>query len=169
MIYMSMSVEICVCTSQADKARGYGARVYCVGVMDFDQNQVGGLLSVSPLFLISFICWPVRKRHFSLVLTVWVVQTLSLYLSFCVSVCVGQSFSRPLCFWPEFINSPWPRLVGLKPPEDRTARSWQGFVVYSAFKLCQNTENILVWVPTSSEGLWFPPVQVSGDWEGVLC
>lgn len=35
-----MSVEICVCTSQADKARGYGARVYCVGVMDFDQNQV---------------------------------------------------------------------------------------------------------------------------------
>lgn len=70
MIYMSMSVEICVCTSQADKARGYGARVYCVGVMDFDHNQVGGLLFVSPLFLISFTCWPVRKRIFSLVLIV---------------------------------------------------------------------------------------------------
>uniref|UniRef100_A0A671WJF1 ANTXR cell adhesion molecule 2b n=1 Tax=Sparus aurata TaxID=8175 RepID=A0A671WJF1_SPAAU len=25
---------------EADKARGYGARVYCVGVMDFDQNQL---------------------------------------------------------------------------------------------------------------------------------
>lgn len=49
MIYMRTSVEICVCASQADKARGYGARVYCVGVMDFDHNQVGGLLSVYPV------------------------------------------------------------------------------------------------------------------------
>uniref|UniRef100_A0A665TL78 Anthrax toxin receptor 2-like n=1 Tax=Echeneis naucrates TaxID=173247 RepID=A0A665TL78_ECHNA len=29
-----------VCRSQADKARGFGARVYCVGVMDFDHKQL---------------------------------------------------------------------------------------------------------------------------------
>lgn len=27
---------------QADRARGFGARIYCVGVMDFDHRQVGG-------------------------------------------------------------------------------------------------------------------------------
>lgn len=33
--------EVCLWTSpQADKARGFGARIYCVGVMDFDHKQV---------------------------------------------------------------------------------------------------------------------------------
>ncbi len=41
------------CASQADKARGFGARVYCVGVMDFDHKQVGGLHSFSLLSLVS--------------------------------------------------------------------------------------------------------------------
>lgn len=30
---------------QADEARKYGARVYCVGIKDFDEQQVRGLTS----------------------------------------------------------------------------------------------------------------------------
>lgn len=30
---------------QADEARNYGARVYCVGIKDFDEQQVRGLTS----------------------------------------------------------------------------------------------------------------------------
>lgn len=34
--------EVCLWTFfQADRAREFGARVYCVGVMDFDHQQVG--------------------------------------------------------------------------------------------------------------------------------
>lgn len=34
--------EVCLWNfSQADRARDFGARVYCVGVMDFDHKQVG--------------------------------------------------------------------------------------------------------------------------------
>lgn len=29
------------CDSQAMKVREFGARVYCIGVMDFDHSQVG--------------------------------------------------------------------------------------------------------------------------------
>lgn len=37
------------CDSQAMKAREFGARVYCIGVMDFDHSQVGVGLHFLPL------------------------------------------------------------------------------------------------------------------------
>lgn len=40
--------EVCLWTfSQADRARDFGARVYCVGVMDFDHKQVGEVWRVN--------------------------------------------------------------------------------------------------------------------------
>lgn len=47
----SVALILHVFTLQADEARKYGARVYCVGIKDFDEQQVSELYATSCVLL----------------------------------------------------------------------------------------------------------------------
>uniref|UniRef100_A0A665TUY9 Anthrax toxin receptor 2-like n=1 Tax=Echeneis naucrates TaxID=173247 RepID=A0A665TUY9_ECHNA len=74
---------------EADKARGFGARVYCVGVMDFDHKQVGGLDVFTSLSLFCLLCG--RYIRFSTqILKQSCTDAFTIEPS---SVCVNESFN----------------------------------------------------------------------------
>lgn len=91
LLYISQSrswLRTVCCASQADKARGFGARVYCVGVMDFDHKQVGGF-SFFLLCCLDFHMLACEKEHLSVTDSVGCKNTevLFAFLCVCFSVC----------------------------------------------------------------------------------
>lgn len=74
------------CDSQAMKAREFGARVYCIGVMDFDHSQVGG-----GGFIFYLLHTVLGKEN-----------TLKALILLPIVGC---------CFWPRFIDTPRPLLL----------------------------------------------------------
>uniref|UniRef100_A0A671WJF6 ANTXR cell adhesion molecule 2b n=1 Tax=Sparus aurata TaxID=8175 RepID=A0A671WJF6_SPAAU len=74
---------------EADKARGYGARVYCVGVMDFDQNQLAEIADSTDQVFPVLSGFHALKDIVSSILKQTCADVFTIEPS---SVCVNESF-----------------------------------------------------------------------------
>ncbi|XP_053196245.1 anthrax toxin receptor 2-like [Scomber japonicus] len=75
---------------EADKVRGFGARVYCVGVMDFDQNQLNDIADGSEQVFPVLSGFHALKGIINSILKQTCTETFTIEPS---SVCVNESFN----------------------------------------------------------------------------
>ncbi|XP_062290028.1 anthrax toxin receptor 2-like [Scomber scombrus] len=76
--------------NEADKVRGFGARVYCVGVMDFDQNQLNEIADGPEQVFPVLSGFHALKGIINSILKQTCTETFTIEPS---SVCVNESFN----------------------------------------------------------------------------
>uniref|UniRef100_A0A8C6STK6 Anthrax toxin receptor n=1 Tax=Neogobius melanostomus TaxID=47308 RepID=A0A8C6STK6_9GOBI len=142
---------------EADKARGYGARVYCVGVMDFDPKQLAEIADNTGQVFPVLSGFHALKDIVNKILKQTCTDVFTIEPT---SVCVnGESFITDICFFLSFFSDQKPTVVRdgyLLCPAPVLHEAGQSVEVLVSLNNGQSyiSSPITIYATTCSDGMW---------------